>query len=196
MAVRVILIINVLGRYYVEVRWDQVPQIRDAWCAQLSEGTPLSELDEWRYDDHRKEAHGCCDRIEDQAEALVGGYEEFITSRFIYVTPRAKPRLKYMHSKVLRWSTSPIGMTRIIPTYGSNRVEIDKIVNNIKSVSDDKMPYKQHHHHWLCLPMALMTNERLARGVQSQKLCVGSLIYSKLISTSYVAEDWEGFRQK
>ena len=152
----------------------------------------------------QKEVHGCCDRIDDRAEALVGGYEEFVYKpEFIYATSLGNTGVKAkVHSlEGTALIDFPIGQTRIVPEYRSNRAEIDKIVKNINSVADDKDatissititgyaspdgPYG--------------TNERLARErTLSLKNYVSNLLgaTSRLISTSYVAEDWDGFRAK
>jgi hypothetical protein len=149
-----------------------------------------------------KEVHGCCDRIDDRAEALVGGYEEFIYKpEFIYVTSEGEAKAKVHALEGSAMIDFPIGMTRIIPTYGSNRVEIDKIVNNIKSVSDDKDAIISNITitGYASPDGPYGTNERLARErTMSLKNYVSDLLgsTSKLISTSYVAEDWEGFRAK
>ncbi len=149
-----------------------------------------------------KEVHGCCNRIDDRAEALVGGYEEFIYKpEFIYVTPEGEAKAKVYALEGTAMIDFPIGMTRILPNYGSNRAEINKIVKTINSVTEDKDatisnititgyaspdgPYE--------------TNERLARGrTISLKNYVSELLGTtgRLISASHVAEDWEGFRAK
>jgi len=149
-----------------------------------------------------KEVHGCCNRIDDRAEALVGGYEEFIYKpEFIYVTPKGEAKAKVHALEGTALIDFPIGMTRILPNYGSNRAEIDKIVKTINSVTEDKDatisniiitgyaspdgPYE--------------TNDRLARGrTISLKNYVSDLLGTtgRLISASHVAEDWEGFRAK
>ena len=42
----------------------------------------------------KKEVHGCCDRIDDRAEALVGGYEEFV-----YASSSMQHRWEILESK-------------------------------------------------------------------------------------------------
>ncbi len=149
-----------------------------------------------------KEVHGCCDRIDDRAEALVGGYEEYIYKpEFIYVTPEGEAEAKVRSLEGTAMIDFPIGQTRILPDYRSNRAEIEKIVETINAVAEDKDaiigsititgyaspdgPYR--------------TNDRLARErTASLKNYVSDLlgVPSRLITTSYVAEDWEGFRAK
>lgn len=149
-----------------------------------------------------KEVRGCCDRIDDQAEALVGGYEEFVYKpEFIYATPVGEARAKVHSLEGTAMIDFPVGQSRINPDYRFNRAEINKIVENVKSVADDEDaiisgifitgyaspdgPYS--------------TNDRLARErTASLKEYVSGLLgaTSRLISASHVAEDWKEFRAR
>ncbi len=149
-----------------------------------------------------KKVHGCCDRIDDRAEALVGGYEEFIYQpEFIYAIPVGKASAKVHSLEGTAMIDFPVGKTTIIPDYRSNRAEIEKIVGTIKSVADDKDAIISNITitGYASPDGPYVTNDRLARErTTALKNYVSDLLGTtgQFISTSHVAEDWEGFRAK
>ena len=95
----------------------------------------------------------------------------------------------------------PVGKTTIIPDYRSNRAEIEKIVGTIKSVADDKDAIISNITitGYASPDGPYVTNDRLARErTTALKNYVSDLLGTtgQFISTSHVAEDWEGLGQK